>query len=152
MLDVEDDITYFRRSRPFCRPWPGEEASQKHRRAQQKAGGWCTVYMSICKRWGVGNSTDKNSLTTVDQFPQEPDDVIGRLPIQTGSRLIQEQQSRFGNQLNTKSDSLALLNTQTSTRDYIICISTSNLMRKFDNMLPPIRASRIPCNSKSSIM
>lgn len=99
--------------------------------------------MSICKYWNVGNNTDKNSLTTVDQFAQESDDVIGRLPIKTRSRLIQEQQSRFGNQLNPKSDSLALLNAQTSNRDYIICISTSNIMREFD-MLPPIRASRIP--------
>lgn len=99
-----------------------------------------------------GYATDKNSLATVDQLPQEPNNVIGRLSVKTRSRLIQEEKSGLSHQLNAKGDSFALFDTQTGSGDYI-CVSSLDFKNgRVDSTVPPIRASRISCNSNSSII
>lgn len=63
-------------------------------------------------------ATHQHGLSPINQFPKEPDNVVCRLTIKTGSRFVQEEESRFGDQLDSQSDSFALLDTQTRTRNF----------------------------------
>lgn len=58
----------------------------------------------------------QNSLAAVDETSHETNNVIGGLAIETRGRFIQEEQSRLRNQLDTKSNTLALFNAKTGTR------------------------------------
>lgn len=66
----------------------------------------------------VLRETNKNRLSTVDEPPHEPNGVVRRLSVQARGRLIQEKEGRLGDQLDAEGDTLALLDTEATARNF----------------------------------
>lgn len=70
--------------------------------------------------------TYQHSLAAIDQFAKETHDVERTLPIKTGSRFIQKQQCRLGNELNAQGHAFALLNAKSRSRHCGLLVSLSS--------------------------
>ncbi len=66
----------------------------------------------------AASGTYEDSLSTIDKASHEAHNVVSRLPIKTRSWLVQKQQSRFGYELDAQCHTLALLDAETSSRNY----------------------------------
>jgi hypothetical protein len=81
----------------------------------------------------------------------EPTNFECRLPVKTGSRLVQEQQRWFRDKLSRKRESLALLDRKTETGTYTLLVVVPSKVVERKDSLPTIACCRL-VNSKRSMI
>ena len=102
-----------------------------HQRPQTEllmVDGWCTArkvpklvagrVLREVKSGMPASGTYQDSLSAIDEASHEAHNVVGGLPIKTRGWLVQEEQSRFGHELDAQCHTLPLLNAETGSRNY----------------------------------
>jgi hypothetical protein len=64
-----------------------------------------------------GIASYEHSLATVHKASEEAHNVVSRLSVKTRGWFVQEQQRRFGHELNTQCHALPLFNAKTGARN-----------------------------------